>query len=251
MGLVVARDRKLYGNYQVFSPDDKLMFRCDSKKANWYLERELADIIDGDPLKIKLKFQPNGLGSHNREYGLDEMENICVVCGSDEFLTRHHVVPFCYRVHFPESEKSHKFHDVLSVCVTCHENYEKKAFELKLKIADEYSANICGELINNKDILKIRRLSFCLKGDISVNIPRKRIFEIKNTIKDHFGWKRLSKKRIDHLINIEVKVYTRTHGEVVVSKLTDIKSFIRMWRSHFVENTECKFLPKNWSIDNE
>jgi hypothetical protein len=40
------RKKKIYGNYQVFSPDNVLMFRCDEKKANWYLDRDLAEKID-------------------------------------------------------------------------------------------------------------------------------------------------------------------------------------------------------------
>ena len=137
MGLLntVTKDRKIYGNCQVLSPEGHLMFRCESKKANWYLKRDLADIITDEPLVIKLKFQPNGLGNHNKNYGLSEMENICVVCGSDEFLTRHHVVPICYRKYFPIEKKSHNFHDVLSVCAVCHESYEKFAFDFKLSLA--------------------------------------------------------------------------------------------------------------------
>ena len=117
MGLsrTVTKDRKIYGNYQVLSPDGHLMFRCDEKKANWYIKRNLAEIISNDPLIVKLKFQPKGLGNHNKKYGLSVIENICVVCGSDEFLTRHHVVPTCYRKFFPLEKKSHNFHDVLSL----------------------------------------------------------------------------------------------------------------------------------------
>ena len=63
MGLLntVTKDRKIYGNCQVLSPEGHLMFRCESKKANWYLKRDLADIITDEPLVIKLKFQPNDL----------------------------------------------------------------------------------------------------------------------------------------------------------------------------------------------
>lgn len=253
MGLsrTVTKDRKIYGNYQVLSPDGHLMFRCDEKKANWYIKRNLAEIISNDPLIVKLKFQPKGLGNHNKKYGLSVIENICVVCGSDEFLTRHHVVPTCYRKFFPLEKKSHNFHDVLSLCAECHENYEKFAFEYKLELADKYNAPINGELFDNKDILKIKKMSTCLIDDnIYRSIPKRRILEIKKEIKSYFSWKTLSKKRLMKIMDSEIKIYNRTHGEIVISKVKDIDQFIIDWRNHFIKHNDCKFLPKNWSIDN-
>lgn len=253
MGLIntVTKDRKIYGNCQVISPEGHLMFRCESKKANWYLKRDLAEIISEDPVVIKLKFQPNGLGNHNKSYGLTEMENKCVVCGSEDFLTRHHVVPICYRRFFPIERKSHNFHDVLSVCADCHENYESSAFKFKLDLANKYNAPINGELHDNKDFLKVRRLVGCLLGENTSKIPIWRLKEMKEEIKTYFSWKKVSKKRLKDVWDMEVKVYKRTHGEIVVSSIVDLDIFIKEWRKHFIENNDCKYLPQNWSIDNE
>ena len=245
----VTKDRKIYGNCQVLSPDGHLMFRCEMKKANWYLKKDLAEIIIEDPLTIKLKFQPNGLGNHNKIYGLTEMENKCVVCGSEDFLTRHHVVPICYRKHFPIEIKSHSFHDVLSLCADCHEGYERDAFQLKLNLAHKYDAPINGELFDNKDFLKIRRIAGCLlRND---KIPICRVNQMKSEIKSYYSWKRITKKRLEDIITTKVRVYNRTHGEIVVSNIENLNEFIVEWRKHFIDNNDCKYLPKNWSIDNE
>jgi len=87
-GGVIPKDRKIYGNWQVQSPDGILMFRCDEKKANWYLNRNLGEVIKTSPLIVKLKFKPRGLGNHNKSFGLSEMGNKCVTCGDEEYLTR-------------------------------------------------------------------------------------------------------------------------------------------------------------------
>jgi len=252
MGLLntVTKDRKIYGNCQVISPEGHLMFRCESKKANWYLKRDLAEVIGNDPLIIRLKFEPNGLGNHNKSYGTQEMENRCVVCGSYEFLTRHHVVPICYRKYFPIEMKSHSFHDVLSVCAICHEEYEKFAFQFKTELSNKYNAPINGELVDNRDILKIRKIASCLSGDIS-RIPKSRINKMKQDIRCYFSWKRISKKRLESILNIPIQIYKRTHGEIIVSSIVDLDIFIKEWRKHFIENNDCKYLPQNWSIDNE
>jgi hypothetical protein len=254
MGLssTVSKDRKIYGNWKVYSPEGYLMFRCDEKKANWYLQRKLAFYHNIEELEIKLSFNPKGFGNHNKEYGLDPMNNICVNCGSEEFLTRHHIIPNCYRKYFPLEIKSHNFHDVLPMCANCHERYEYFAFEFKKEIADKYKSPINGERIDNKDILKIKKKVLFLKNNnVFPNIPKYRIIDIRNEVKDFFGWKRLTDKRINKVINIDLNPMIRTHGEMVVDKITDIGTFIKDWRTHFIKYNECKYLPKNWSIDYE
>ena len=247
-GGVIPKDRKIYGNWQVQSPDGILMFRCDEKKAMWYVRRNLGDIVNNDPKIVKLNFKPNGLGNHQRSYGLTEMLNICVVCGTNEFLTRHHVVPHCYRRYFPLEIKSHNFHDVLSVCVHCHDKYERKADDYKVQLSSIYQAPINGEPIDNKEIIKARKLANSLIN-FEKAMPENRKIEIRNQIKDILGVKKLHKSRLQKLLNLEVRYSNKTHGEIVVSKIEDIRGFMTSWRKHFIENNDCKFLPKNWSIE--
>ncbi len=253
MGLAhtVKKDRKIYGNCQVFSPDGHLMFRCDAKKSNWYLSRGLATLQNEDPYEIKLTFQPKGLGNHNKSYGLTEIDNCCVVCGTTEYLTRHHVVPICYRKFFPIEIKSHQFHDVISLCADCHEKYEHYAFKFKKELAIRYSAPINGEKFNNRDILKMKKIAVCLTSDWLKHIPKTKVQDMKSEMKKFFSWKRITKPRLESLIGKNLKVLNRTHGEVVISRLTELKPFIREWRQHFLDHNDCKYLPKNWSVDND
>lgn len=252
MGLIqsygVTKDRKIYGNCQVLSPEGILMFRCDNKKANWYLNRNLAEVVNSSPLTIKLNFQPRGLGNHNKEFGLTEMNNKCVCCGTEEYLTRHHVVPYCYRKFFPLKLKSHNFHDVLSLCVSCHEKYERSADRLKEFLANEYNAPINGETIDNKDLIKVSKIaSTLLKEDLS-KLPKSRIHELKSTIKSKSNIKRLTSKKLEELAKLKITILERTHGQIVMEQITDIQSFVEMWRDHFVTNNKCQYLPRDWSV---
>lgn len=247
----INKKRIIYGNCKVLSPNDILMFRCDIKKANWYLDRNLAKIIEDNPLTIKLNFEPRGLGNHNKEFGLGKMYNKCVSCGTSEYLTRHHVVPYCYRKFFPLDMKEHKFHDILTLCVDCHGDYERKADELKIELSIKYDSPINGDIINNKELVKYSKISSTLlKSDIS-NIPKQRINEMKYLIRDKFGYKRLSKNRLTKLSKIKSTLIKKTHGNIVVEKLEDINSFIEMWRKHFIDNVDCNYLPENWRINND
>lgn len=245
MGSLRYSTKPLYGNYQVFSPEDILMFRCDEKRANWYLNKNLAHVLE-DPLKIKLNFIPKGLGNQSRKYGLSEMENICVVCGEKEMLNRHHVVPICYRRYFPVEIKGHNFHDVLSLCVDCHEKYERKADELKKILSVKYEAPINGEVEIDKNVYKYTKMASTLLSNI--NMPTNRYLSMKIDIKSYFNIKRLTKKRLVIIAGMKAISVRRTHGEVVVSKIDDIQSFIEIWRNHFIESNDCKYLPKDWNI---
>jgi len=251
----VTKDRKIYGNCQVISQEGILMFRCEKKRADWYLKtldkstgEPIGELVSEDPYTVRLKFKPKGLGNHNKEFGLTEMDNRCVSCGTEEYLTRHHVVPYCYRKFFPIELKSHNFHDVLPLCVSCHEKYERSADDLKNSLAIEYSAPVNGETLKDKKLMKISKLaSTLLKEDIK-KVPSRRLRELRKSLRDELGIKRLTKDKIIEMSKSTPTVVKRTHGEIVMSNVTDIQSFVEMWRSHFVENNDCPYLPKNWSI---
>lgn len=240
------KDRKIYGNCQVYSPDNILMFRCDEKRAKWYLIRDLAEVVGDNPFSIRLNFKPKGLGNHNKQFGLVEMKNICVVCGIDEYLTRHHVIPHCYRKYFPLCLKSHNFHDVLSMCVNCHEKYERKADDLKIELSIKYKSPIGGEVQNSKEVLKYTKIAKTLL--ISKEIPRYRQKVLKNKLKEYFGIKRLTKLKISQISDIKTLIVKKTHGQIVIEKVTNLQEFVEMWRYHFISNNDCKFLPKDWNI---
>jgi hypothetical protein len=252
-GAQIPKDRKIYGNCQVYSPDNILMFRCDEKKANWYLSRYLAEITQKEPLTIKLKFQPKGLGNSDKPFGLSIMENKCVNCGSEDYLTRHHVVPICYRKHFPLHLKSHNFHDVLSMCIDCHESYERHADQLKDYLAKKYQAPTNGIITNTTDEVKIRKIiSNCnlLLSDWLDKVPQSRIDEVNLEIKDFLG-RDFTQDDILEICKLKPSNLEKTHGQVVVESVNDLQSFIEMWRKHFVENNECKYLPDDWDIKNQ
>jgi hypothetical protein len=232
------------------------MFLCHDKKATWYLNRNLAKIISKIPFSIKLNFKPNGLGHSNKEYGIMEMDNMCVVCGTSEFLTRHHIVPFCYRQHFELAYKSRNHHDILPLCFECHKKYEVKASLLKIDISKIYDAPINGILVSksgdnffNKNMpFKIKGLCKLLLSEYINLLPKERLDIIKKEVSDYFGGA-YTEDDLRYLIDLK-SVCIKTHGEMVVEKLKSIQDFIEMWRKHFIENNECIYLPGKWKINN-
>ncbi len=244
----VTKDRKIYGNCSVLSPDGKLMFRCGMKKVNWYLSKGLAEKVGDDPITIKLNFKPKGNGYHEEKWGLAEMNNVCVNCNTDEFLTRHHVVPYGYRKYFPMLLKTHNFHDVLAMCPDCHDDYERKADVLKMELSVIYDSPLSGVNDIDRGASKMKRLVNCIVNH-SNDIPSDKLKVLKQDILDYYGWKRLTKKRIDWITSIKTNRNLKTHGEMVCERIDDYQDFIELWRTHFVDNNSCEYLPENWSIN--
>ena len=139
-----ARQGALYGNVHFQGPSGETMFHGDNEKALWYLNRNLVEVISRDPPVLRFTFSPGGPGHVGDEYYLTSKANRCVVCGAEEGLNRHHVVPSVYRRHLPPEVKDHSHHDVLLMCLSCHEKYEDEANQLKAELGESSGVPLHG-----------------------------------------------------------------------------------------------------------
>jgi hypothetical protein len=125
------------GNVHFQSPAGETMFHGDDSRALWYLNRGLVEVVSQDPPVLRFQFTPGGPGHAGDDYYLTGKVNRCVVCGAEGGLNRHHAVPSVYRRHLPPEVKDHSHHDVLLLCLACHEKYEREADRLKAELGEE------------------------------------------------------------------------------------------------------------------
>lgn len=101
---VPTRNKPLYHNCYLQAPDGETLCTCDKKKAEWYVSKELGEVVSEDPFTVKLKFEPAGRtlgeGPCGKFYTLVK-ENQCVVCGRPDKFIKKNVVPREYRKYFP------------------------------------------------------------------------------------------------------------------------------------------------------
>ena len=242
----------IYGNWLVLHPLGFEMFRCTTRKANWYLFRNLADVVSEDPPVIKLSFFPNGVGWKDDEFALTQKQNLCAVCGSEDLdrLTKHHIVPSLYKRHFPKKLKVATSHDVVCICRECHDEYENiYASKLKEKISEQYEVPLCN---SQSDFVKVIKLSkaYVLNSEF---MPEERKMELLEKISSMLGYEEgfVPMEEIEKFSKISQKKYNEfygNHGKGVMEKVTDIQGFVEMWRSDFVNNMKPKFMPKYWDI---
>lgn len=230
-----------YANISMLSPTGELMSYISEQKADWYLSRNLAKVISENPVKIQLTFLPQGLGNHNHPYHMAPKENLCVVCGTTENLTRHHCVPRCFRKHFPDEHKINASHDVVVLCYECHSNYEVYASELKQTLIDMYGRESKQDELQQSKIVKLASAYFLPQ------VPPSRKDEIKQIISEYFGDDATDELMLS-LLDCEIIKHGAAKWREVVEHIDDIDTFIKMWRTHFVSIAKPKYLPEHWDI---
>lgn len=256
----IQSNKNLYGNILFLSPDGKEMFRGNLKKANWYLDRKIATIEQQDPLTIRLLFKPNGNGWDGDEYYLSQKNNSCVVCNSKNELTKHHVVPYEFRKRFPMNFKSHSSHDIVFLCVDCHEKYNKSYSKFRKKIIKKIMPQYPDHA---ESIANIRSMALSAAGTLfgyRDNIPEHRIKTLEDRIKAYTRKEEITQRMIYRLFNISRKISKRTKR--IFDKKTDElfniainkygpENISKIWRNHFIKTMNPKHLPIGWDVNKE
>lgn len=257
----------LYGNIEIRSHLNEFMFFCGKKKLEWYLEEGL---LENTELENIYRFRKPMKGNGHRdgtEYFKEKRINQCVICGVKEGLQRHHVVPLRYRMHFPKEFINHRSYDVLMVCISCHDKYERYSnqFDEQLMeslVLDEHTRELIDLSMKvEKQKLFILTISTQVKAlkrflDKEAKIPEKRVKQLLNELS-------VSLKRDIRLDNIEVadnycneeldkiermdiKNLQEIKFKVLVKNYSSILDFCIAWRKHFLKHTEPKFLSSHW-----
>jgi cation-transporting P-type ATPase D len=134
--------KQVYENCRMLSKSGTMLCFTDKKRLLWYIRKGLAEEVDPgkEPLTVRLTFDHKDddqrAGAH--EFYSSKRSNTCVACGSGKHYLRYRVVPVCYRRALPEKFKSHRSHDVLLLCVGCHEVAQRAAEQMKREISSEY-----------------------------------------------------------------------------------------------------------------
>lgn len=108
-----------------------------------------------------LLFEPKGRPEdEDNDFYIQSKRNICVGCGEGNHYLRYRIIPSCYRVHFPEHLKSHRSHDIVLLCVDCHEVAHAAAEKYKRQIAAEFEIPLfVSKVVDSKQAQVIFRSS--------------------------------------------------------------------------------------------
>ncbi|ONK75540.1 uncharacterized protein A4U43_C03F17970 [Asparagus officinalis] len=211
----------VYHNCRIYANDGRLLCYCDRRKLEWYVRRGLAKLVEDDPPAIMLLFEPKGRPEdEDNDFYIQSKKNICVGCGEKNHYLRYRIIPSCYRVHFPEHLKSHRSHDIVLLCVDCHEiahsaaeKYKRqisKEFGIPLfvqKIVDSGESNVVNFPSKSTDEtedsgvspLQLRTAAMALLRHGST-MPSRRHDELMQTVKTYFGGREISAEDLERAL---------------------------------------------------
>lgn len=244
------RKNEIYGNWLVLSIQGNEMFRCVSKKARWYLDRDLATLVSTDPNVIQLTFEAKGEGWMNDPYYLGQKENRCVVCGTtdQEVLTRHHIVPYIYRREMPLELKGNSSFDIVPICIEDHVRYEESAENLKRELCLKHGVPPYGKVTPlQKKMRTLGGLAYALKHRGSL-IPPEKTQQMWDRLVSELGTEDLNEML--HLTKKGQRKGSREseklHAQQLMEKINNMQEFFEIWRLHFLENARPQFMPEGW-----
>ncbi|KAF4743540.1 hypothetical protein FOZ62_028302 [Perkinsus olseni] len=255
--------KPVYGNVALEDPTGLLMCRISKQKSNWYVRKNLATEVEAG--RIRLKFYPKGPGHAGNSVYLNRRENICVVCGSDQFISRHFIVPNCYRKHLPPEYKSHCPYDIVLMCANCKVKANVHADQLREKYATEFDAPVQGVGCRNTSYYKARRAARILLSKDGPRMPEEKRQEFWQALHDvgiYDDPNEAFELTEEHSESSDGGEYAgkqgntdstfASHGEVVVRKLADKwPEFVEAWRKDFVSFMKPEHLPEDWSPDRD
>lgn len=130
----------VYDNAIMLSTGGDVLCHTDRKRLEWYCKKGLAVLVAEEPFTVRLTFEHK---TGDQERGAEGFYtaakcNVCVACGVESHYLRYRVVPNCYRRALPVRMKSHRSHDVVLLCWSCHETASQSSERLKGQVAAEY-----------------------------------------------------------------------------------------------------------------
>jgi len=262
-----VRKSPLYHNCLLQAPDGQVLCTSDVKKAMWYINKGIGYKVCDDPLTVRLKFEPSGRPEGKAgEYYLSVKPNVCVVCGKDESFSRKSVVPHEYRKYFPAVMKDHQSHDVLLLCIACHQKSNYYDLDVRRHLAELCNAPIGSEssvkIRANFELKKVKSAGRALKmqldnKDPSKTIPADRMKELEFVLKEHYDVEVITEDIIESASNCDFKEENDDyvpHSRAVVQYYLENGGLLQlevMWRKHFLDKMKPKFLPPLWSVDHQ
>ncbi|KAM7159144.1 exonuclease 3'-5' domain-containing protein 2 [Molossus nigricans] len=254
-----ARKSPLYDNCFLHAPDGQPLCTCDRRKAQWYLDKGIGELVSEEPFVVKLQFEPAGRPESPGDYYLMVKENLCVVCGKKDSYIRKNVIPHEYRKHFPVEMKDHNSHDVLLLCTSCHAISNYYDNHLKQQLAKEFQAPIGSEeglrLLEDPERRQMRSGARALLS--AESLPAQRKEELLRALREFYSTDTVTDEMLQEAASLETRISNESyipHGLKVVrchsqGGLRSLMQLESRWRQHFLDSMQPKHLPQQWSVD--
>lgn len=224
-----------YSNIELYLPNGTLISQISERRALKFLKngRATATYENENITAITLQFYPKIVSMD--PFYLNKKKSICVCCGTEDKLTKHHCIPYRYRKHFPLCYKESMSHDILLLCVDCHNKYEVHSKEYDKELLKNYNIEYVPE--------KVYKAASAL-SKYGEQIPLERKTYLQRLIADFHGGDDYDIEELRNPIISRKNQYKM----FVDANLLNIVDIVISWREHFIKYATPQYMPQYWSV---
>jgi len=118
---------RIYETYMVLGVLGQPLFRCNQKRALWYLSKGYVTKAGDHQVQFTNDVTEKTLEriykGNFSDFFMAIKNDKCACCGKAARLTRHHVVPQCHKKRIPPEARKY-LSNVLFICMECHKKYD-------------------------------------------------------------------------------------------------------------------------------
>lgn len=243
----------IFDNCLIQAPDGVNLSRCGRRKAKWYLDRGLADVVEQDPFTIRLRFEPSGRRGIEDPLLMEGKPNICVVCGTDQDLTKHHIIPYCFIKYMQLECKADIIRDIYPLCEDCHNAYEKHSGELRKRMARDAGIDFSGLPPDEARSYRVATGAASALLHYRDGIPPQKQADLLGHIKNFLKKETVEEEDLRQLAGLRIEDVPGyvNFSKMIAESVTDYSAFARLWREHFIQIMKPKHMPDKWKVDRE
>lgn len=239
-----------FANHLLCDQNDRLIGPISNQKAKWYIRKKLVNVISDKPAYYLRLNYPLTTPKKFTTPVCKVKPNRCVVCGSEERICGHHIVPKCFLKFMPEKFKIYNSHDVMPICRDCHNIYELHAHDKK----EEYCKQVnMGQHDYGLLIHETHRLTKLAVTYFDARINPRIQEVLRSKMKGLLG-REVQEAEIAIYARMTMWHIRQAHkhfAQMVVENVKDLNEFAYEWRQHFIDKMQPKFmhLLENWRVD--
>jgi ribonuclease D len=206
----------------------------------WYLEKNLATLVQEDPFTIKLLFQTK-VEKHNIFIEPINNHNICVSCGGSNKLSNYHIIPKAIKF---IDKTNITTHCLVLLCKICY-NKVRYAHDIIInKFMHMYKLD--KKYDDNLNIYKLEHSCIMMANAIINNgIPGNKKNEYINKLEEIYQTKELDILQISNKL-ISKPQYIDLINEYIHANPQCIYKHCHILMQHFIDTLKPKHIPNGW-----
>lgn len=244
-----TKQKDFYSYHDVFTSDNVFVGYMPTEKLKLFEKQNICKEFDNNNKKIILTMCNEEVDKIGRNlWGLvfeTKLDNVCVFCGSDDYLCRMRVIPNKIIKYFPKDVRP-KAENNIVICENCSYNFDKLVDKHIKLLSEKYNVDVKSMASRKGELLKKYKMAKrCLTGNVELT---QRDINEKKSLDSYLRRIYSASKVTDEVIkkfvddNTEIINNPDKPYKDLVSKVSDLKIFRKEWKDYIFSDMEPKYM---------